>query len=196
MSVRPFLDKHPQLGARVYVDPQGCVIGEVTLGEDASVWPMAVVRGDVNSIVIGARTNIQDAAVIHVTHEGPFTRVGGWPTVMWRSLAFSWMTVLRSFSIATGLAAGGTLPPVTPWGRSSGRTSTDGEQAGAEDHSAQQDVTRRGFGPHPHHTSPPNSHPSGGPKRGQDSAVSHEQGAQDRHLIPVSCLILSGNDTN
>lgn len=80
MSVRPFLDKHPQLGARVYVDPQGCVIGEVTLGEDASVWPMAVVRGDVNSIVIGARTNIQDAAVIHVTHEGPFTRVGGWPT--------------------------------------------------------------------------------------------------------------------
>ena len=82
MSVRPFLDKHPQLGARVYVDPQACVIGEVSLGEDASVWPMAVVRGDVNSIVIGARTNIQDAAVIHVTHEGPFTRVGGWPTVI------------------------------------------------------------------------------------------------------------------
>ena len=82
MSVRPFLDKSPVLGQRVYVDPAGCVIGEVTLGDDASVWPMAVVRGDVNSIVIGARTNVQDAAVVHVTHEGPFTRVGGYPTVI------------------------------------------------------------------------------------------------------------------
>ena len=82
MSVRPFLDKSPALGQRVYVDPAGCVIGEVTLGDDVSVWPMAVVRGDVNSIVIGARTNVQDAAVVHVTHEGPFTRVGGFPTVI------------------------------------------------------------------------------------------------------------------
>jgi len=82
MSVRPFHDKTPRLGERVYVDPAGCVIGEVTLGDDASVWPMAVVRGDVNSIVIGARTNVQDAAVVHVTHEGPFTRPGGWPTVI------------------------------------------------------------------------------------------------------------------
>ena len=82
MSVRPFLDKHPKLGERVYVDPAGCVIGEVTLGDDVSIWPMAVVRGDVNSIVIGARTNVQDAAVVHVTHEGPFTRPGGWPTVI------------------------------------------------------------------------------------------------------------------
>jgi carbonic anhydrase/acetyltransferase-like protein (isoleucine patch superfamily) len=82
MSVRPFLDKNPKLGERVYVDPAGCVIGEVTLGDDVSIWPMAVVRGDVNSIVIGARTNVQDAAVVHVTHEGPYTRPGGWPTVI------------------------------------------------------------------------------------------------------------------
>lgn len=82
MSVRPFLDKTPKLGERVYVDPAGCVIGEVTLGDDVSIWPMAVVRGDVNHIVIGARTNVQDAAVVHVTHEGPFTRPGGWPTVI------------------------------------------------------------------------------------------------------------------
>ena len=78
MSVRPFLDQRPKLGERVYVDPAGCVIGEVTLGDDVSIWPMAVVRGDVNHIVIGARTNVQDAAVVHVTHEGPFTRPGGW----------------------------------------------------------------------------------------------------------------------
>lgn len=82
MSVRPFLEHTPALGERVYVDPAACVIGEVALGDDVSVWPMAVVRGDVNSIVIGARTNVQDAAVVHVTHEGPFTRPGGWPTVI------------------------------------------------------------------------------------------------------------------
>jgi carbonic anhydrase/acetyltransferase-like protein (isoleucine patch superfamily) len=82
MSVRPFLDKHPALGQRIYVDPAACVIGEVALGDDVSIWPMAVVRGDVNSIAIGARTNVQDAAVVHVTHEGPFTRPGGWPTLI------------------------------------------------------------------------------------------------------------------
>jgi carbonic anhydrase/acetyltransferase-like protein (isoleucine patch superfamily) len=106
MSVRPFQDKHPRLGARVYVDPQGCVIGEVTLGEDASVWPMAVVRGDVNSIVIGARTNIQDAAVIHVTHEGPFTRVGGWPTVIGADVTIGHGAIIHACTIGDACLIG------------------------------------------------------------------------------------------
>src|SRR5690606_22608644 len=70
------------LGARVYVDPAATVIGRVSLGDDVSIWPGCVVRGDVNSIEIGARTNIQDGTVVHVTHEGPFTRPGGFPTVI------------------------------------------------------------------------------------------------------------------
>ncbi len=74
--VRPYQGIHPALGARVYVDPQACVIGRVTLGDDASVWPMAVIRGDVNSIAVGARTSVQDGAVLHVTHDGPFTPGG------------------------------------------------------------------------------------------------------------------------
>lgn len=82
MSIRPFLDHLPRLGARVYVDPAATVIGNVTLEDDVSIWPGCVVRGDVNSIHIGARTNIQDGAIIHVTHEGPFTRAGGFPTVI------------------------------------------------------------------------------------------------------------------
>ena len=81
MSIRPFLDHLPTLGARVYVDPAATVIGRVSLGDDVSIWPGCVVRGDVNSIEIGARTNIQDGTVVHVTHEGPFTRPGGFPTV-------------------------------------------------------------------------------------------------------------------
>ena len=82
MSIRPFLEHTPRVGARVYVDPAATVIGNVFLEEDVSIWPGCVVRGDVNSIHIGARTNIQDGAIIHVTHEGPFTRPGGFPTVI------------------------------------------------------------------------------------------------------------------
>jgi carbonic anhydrase/acetyltransferase-like protein (isoleucine patch superfamily) len=82
MSLRPYLDAFPSLGERVYVDPAATVIGAVTLGDDVSIWPGCVVRGDVNSIVIGARTNVQDGTIVHVTHEGPFTRPGGLPTVI------------------------------------------------------------------------------------------------------------------
>ena len=81
-SVRPYLEIAPTLGARVYVDAAACVIGDVHLGDDASVWPGAVLRGDVNFIRIGARTSIQDGSVVHVTHDGPFTRPGGFPTTV------------------------------------------------------------------------------------------------------------------
>ncbi len=57
----------PTLGARVYVAPNAAVIGDVTLGDDASVWFGATLRGDLEPIRIGARTNIQDGSVVHVT---------------------------------------------------------------------------------------------------------------------------------
>lgn len=60
MNLRPYLGTQPTLGARVYVDPQACVIGRVVLGDDSSVWPMTVIRGDVNDVRIGARTSVQD----------------------------------------------------------------------------------------------------------------------------------------
>jgi len=69
MAIRPYKGILPQLGARVYVDDSAVVIGDVVLGEDASVWPQCSVRGDVNRIRIGARTNIQDNTVMHVTHK-------------------------------------------------------------------------------------------------------------------------------
>ena len=71
----------PTLGARVYVDPAASVIGAVTLGDDVSIWPGAVLRGDVQHIDVGARSNIQDGAVLHVTHDGPYSP-GGVPCVI------------------------------------------------------------------------------------------------------------------
>ena len=66
----------PVLGRRVYVDEAARVIGRVRAGDDVSFWPMAVARGDVNEIVIGQRTNIQDGSVLHVTHDGPYSPGG------------------------------------------------------------------------------------------------------------------------
>jgi carbonic anhydrase/acetyltransferase-like protein (isoleucine patch superfamily) len=56
----------PQIAASAYIDPAAVVIGDVVIGEDASVWPRTVVRGDVHYIRIGARTNLQDGCVLHV----------------------------------------------------------------------------------------------------------------------------------
>jgi carbonic anhydrase/acetyltransferase-like protein (isoleucine patch superfamily) len=66
MSVRPYRDWTPVIGRGAWIDPAATVIGRVTIGEDASIWPGAVVRGDVNFISIGARTSIQDGSVLHV----------------------------------------------------------------------------------------------------------------------------------
>jgi carbonic anhydrase/acetyltransferase-like protein (isoleucine patch superfamily) len=59
----------PDIAPSAFVHPDATVIGNVTIGEGSSVWPQAVLRGDYGKIVIGARTNIQDGAVIHCTRE-------------------------------------------------------------------------------------------------------------------------------
>jgi carbonic anhydrase/acetyltransferase-like protein (isoleucine patch superfamily) len=65
-DIRPYKGKWPQIAASVYVDSASVIIGDVVIGEDASIWPLCVVRGDVNYIRIGARTNIQDGSILHV----------------------------------------------------------------------------------------------------------------------------------
>ena len=80
MTLRPYLDHLPQLRERVYVDPAATVIGDVVLGDDSSLWPGTVVRGDVNFIRIGARCNLQDGCIVHVSHDGPHAKLGGFAT--------------------------------------------------------------------------------------------------------------------
>jgi carbonic anhydrase/acetyltransferase-like protein (isoleucine patch superfamily) len=71
-NLRSYKGTRPSLGARVYVDPAASVIGDVVLGDDVSLWPGAVLRGDVHFIRVGARSNIQDGAIVHVSHTGPY----------------------------------------------------------------------------------------------------------------------------
>ena len=99
MSIRPYLDKHPLIGPRAYIDAAAIVIGDVELGEDASVWPGTVIRGDVNHIRIGARTNVQDGAIVHVTHEGPYTRPGGWPTIIGADVTIGHGAIIHACTI-------------------------------------------------------------------------------------------------
>src|SRR5947208_5288404 len=74
-DIRPYRGKRPQIVVCVYIDPAAFIIGDVVIGEDSSVWSCSVVRGDVHYIRIGARTNIQDGAVLHVMRDE-------WPLIL------------------------------------------------------------------------------------------------------------------
>lgn len=76
VAIRKFNDKSPVIGKSVYIDDSAQVIGDVQLGDDVSVWPTAVLRGDVEKITVGASTNVQDGAVLHVSHAGQFSPIG------------------------------------------------------------------------------------------------------------------------
>jgi carbonic anhydrase/acetyltransferase-like protein (isoleucine patch superfamily) len=69
VNIRPYRNARPVIGQRVWIDPAAVVIGRVTIGDDASIWPGAVLRGDVNFIEIGARTSIQDGSILHVASD-------------------------------------------------------------------------------------------------------------------------------
>lgn len=71
MPVSSYLDTTPIIGDRVYLHPSCQVIGEVTIGDDSSVWCNTVLRGDVNRIVIGRGSNVQDLTMGHVSHKTP-----------------------------------------------------------------------------------------------------------------------------
>jgi len=65
-DIRPYKGRRPVIAASAYIDPASVIIGDVVIGDDSSIWPLVVIRGDVNYIRIGARTNIQDGSILHV----------------------------------------------------------------------------------------------------------------------------------
>jgi carbonic anhydrase/acetyltransferase-like protein (isoleucine patch superfamily) len=74
--IRSFRGVTPRIGENSYIDESAVVIGDVEMGENCSVWPLTVIRADINKIRIGNSTNIQDGSVLHVTHKGPFSPDG------------------------------------------------------------------------------------------------------------------------
>ncbi|MDA8129410.1 MAG: gamma carbonic anhydrase family protein [Betaproteobacteria bacterium] len=88
----------PTLGDGAWVHPRATVVGEVRLDRDASVWPGAVIRGDVNSIAIGEASNIQDNSVLHVSHKTPKNPAGG-PLVIGARVTVGHTVILHACTI-------------------------------------------------------------------------------------------------
>ncbi len=105
MNIRPYQDSRPQLAARVFVDPSAVVIGDVQLGEDCSVWPLTVIRGDMHRIRIGARTSVQDGSVLHITHAGPFNP-DGFPLLIGDDVTIGHQAMLHGCSIGNRVLVG------------------------------------------------------------------------------------------
>ena len=97
--IHPFQGIVPVVGQRVLAGASALVLGDVQLGDDASVWFNCVVRGDVNYIRIGARSNIQDNACLHVTH-------GVWPLVLEEEVSIAHNVMLHGCVIRRGALVG------------------------------------------------------------------------------------------
>ncbi len=105
MSVRPFDGTHPDIHETAYIDQDCTVVGDVSIAEDASIWPMAVLRGDVHRIEIGKRTNVQDGAVLHVTHDGEFSP-GGRPLIIGDDVTVGHNATLHACTIGNACLIG------------------------------------------------------------------------------------------
>lgn len=105
MGIRSFQNKVPSQGERVFIDPASTVIGDVALGDDSSVWPGAVVRGDMHRIVIGARTSVQDNAVLHITHDSAFNP-GGFPLTLGDDVTVGHQAMLHGCTIGDRVMIG------------------------------------------------------------------------------------------
>ena len=98
MTVRSFQSLTPCIDPSAYVDDAALVLGDVTMDAHSSIWPMAVARGDVQSIRIGLRSNVQDGAVLHVTHDGPYTP-GGQPLLIGADVVIGHRAVLHGCTV-------------------------------------------------------------------------------------------------
>ncbi|GMV22689.1 MAG: gamma carbonic anhydrase family protein [Acidimicrobiia bacterium] len=81
MAVRPYRGVLPTIALSAFVDESAQVIGDVVIGEESSVWMLTVVRGDVNHIRIGDRSNVQDGTIVHVQHDTHPTLIGNDVTI-------------------------------------------------------------------------------------------------------------------
>lgn len=88
----------PRIGSGAYVHPSASVIGDVELGDDVSVWPGTVIRGDVNFIRIGAGTNVQDLSVLHVSHKSSWDPEGA-PLIIGSNVTIGHKVILHGCTI-------------------------------------------------------------------------------------------------
>ena len=104
-NIRPYLDVAPQIDDSCYVDDMSVVIGDVVLAENVSVWPFAVIRGDVNHIRIGKNSNVQDHAMLHVSHQKA-DKPEGSPLIIGEDVTIGHHVTLHGCSIGNRVLVG------------------------------------------------------------------------------------------
>ncbi|MFT5879725.1 MAG: carbonic anhydrase/acetyltransferase-like protein (isoleucine patch superfamily) [Moritella sp.] len=104
-SLRKYQGIMPKLADSTYVDPSAVLIGDITLAEDASIWPLVAARGDVNKITIGARSNIQDGCILHVTRKSP-TNPNGIPLIIGEDVTVGHKALLHACTIGDRVLVG------------------------------------------------------------------------------------------
>lgn len=104
-ALRSYKGTHPKLGDRVMVDPTSVVIGDVDLADDVSIWPLVAIRGDVNAVVIGCRSNIQDGSVLHVTHQSVHNPQG-YPLIIGEDVTVGHKAMLHGCTVGNRVLVG------------------------------------------------------------------------------------------
>ena len=105
MTVRSYQGTTPKQGNAVFIDPTAVVLGDVELGDDVSVWPLTVIRGDMHRIRIGCRSSIQDGSVLHITHAGPFNP-DGFPLIIGDDVTVGHQAMLHGCTIGSRVLVG------------------------------------------------------------------------------------------
>ena len=104
-SLRSYRGIYPHVSSGVYIDGAACVIGDVTLAKDVSIWPMVVIRGDVNRIAIGVNSNVQDGAVLHVSRRTS-ANPNGHPLIIGANVTIGHKAMLHGCSIGDRVLVG------------------------------------------------------------------------------------------
>jgi len=98
MTIKSFRGHTPVLGERVWVDESAVLIGDITIDEDSSVWPLVSIRGDMHKIRIGKRTSIQDNTCLHITHASTYNP-DGHPLIIGDDVTVGHMAMLHGCTI-------------------------------------------------------------------------------------------------
>lgn len=104
-SLRSYKGITPTLNKNVYIDEASVLVGDITLDDNASVWPMVAARGDVNHICIGKRTNIQDGSVLHVTRKST-SNPEGHPLIIGNDVTIGHKAMLHGCQVGNRILIG------------------------------------------------------------------------------------------
>ncbi|WP_151704869.1 gamma carbonic anhydrase family protein [Nitrincola alkalilacustris] len=105
MTLRQYQGQTPRLGKKVFIDPSAIVLGDVEIGDDSSVWPLVVIRGDMHRIRIGQYTSIQDGSVLHITHAGPYNP-DGFPLIIGDHVTVGHQAMLHGCTLGSRILVG------------------------------------------------------------------------------------------